>query len=139
MPSLEVAGALNGARAVASLPSPQNIGVEPNASAVVVARRLYALRRSRGEAFGENLFGEPAWDMLLDLFISLAERRHISVSSLAIGSGGSSTTALRYLGLMEDRGLVLRIPDKADGRRTHIRLTEAGTSALSRILLSLPF
>ena len=110
--------------------------IEPDLRAVTIAKRLYALRRNRDQMIGENLFGEPAWDMLLDLLICQADSRLVSVSSLCIGSGSSSTTALRYLCLMEERGLVQRIPDQDDGRRTFVRLTATGTIAISDVLLA---
>ncbi|MGM3253246.1 hypothetical protein ACS22W_25800, partial [Escherichia coli] len=38
-----------------------------------LARRTYADRRRRDKLFQPGLFGEPAWDILLDLFISAKE------------------------------------------------------------------
>ena len=52
-------------------------------------------RRMRNEVFGDNLFGEPAWDMLLDLYASHLEQKRVSVSSLQIASAVPGTTALR--------------------------------------------
>jgi len=63
---------------------------------VELARQTYDDRRRRNKIFqSEELFGEPAWDILLDLFIAAKERRRVSVTSACIGSAVPSTTALR--------------------------------------------
>ncbi len=88
------------------------------------ARRLYLDRRSRGDVFGdEALFGEPAWDLLLDLFIAAKEGKRVPVTSACIGAAVPTTTALRWLSLMEQRSLILREADPADARRVFVRLS----------------
>jgi DNA-binding MarR family transcriptional regulator len=44
-----------------------------------VAERLYAERRKRDEYFPMGLFGEPAWDLLLALFIAQDDGRHFTL------------------------------------------------------------
>jgi len=76
------------------------------------ARRTYRNRRSRNALFAdEALFGEPAWDLLLDLFIAAKERKRVPVTSACIGAAVPTTTALRWLAVLEERGLVLRVAD----------------------------
>lgn len=88
------------------------------------ARRLYSDRRSRASLFGdEALFGEPAWDVLLDLFIAAKENKRVPVTSACIGAAVPVTTALRWLALMEERGLILREADPTDARRVFVRLS----------------
>lgn len=88
------------------------------------ARRTYRNRRSRTAVFGdETLFGEPAWDLLLDLFIAAKERKRVPVTSACIGAAVPTTTALRWLAVLEERGLVLREADPSDARRVFVRLS----------------
>lgn len=88
------------------------------------ARRTYRDRRSRAAVFGdETLFGEPAWDLLLDLFIAAKERKRVPVTSACIGASVPTTTALRWLAVLEERGLVLREADPSDARRIFVRLS----------------
>ena len=95
------------------------------------ARRVYASRRARAALFGSTeLFGEPAWDILLDLYIANADNKPVSVSSACIGSAAPPTTGLRWLGVLADNGLVLREHDKDDQRRVLVRLTEQGVAAM---------
>lgn len=98
-----------------------------------LARKTYALRRKRTAIFGNpDLFGEPAWDILLDLYIARAEGKPVSVSSACIGSAAPATTGLRWLGVLADEGLVVREPDAEDQRRVLVRLTPAGQAAMDR-------
>ena len=85
--------------------------------------QLHRRRRSRALFFDESLFGEPAWDVLLDLFIAAKERKRVPVTSACIGAAVPTTTALRWLTILEDRGLVLREADPTDARRIFVRLT----------------
>ncbi len=96
------------------------------------ARRTYRNRRNRTAVFGdENLFGEPAWDLLLDLFIAAKERKRVPVTSACIGAAVPTTTALRWLAVLEERGLVLREADPSDARRIFVRLS---TEAYARMV-----
>jgi len=89
-----------------------------------LAQRLYRDRRRRAEIFAdETLFGEPAWDILLDLFVAGEKGKRVAVTSACIGSGVPSTTALRWLNVLEMRGLVEREDDNHDARRSFVRLT----------------
>lgn len=89
-----------------------------------IARHFLDARRARLDIMPRELFGEPAWDMLLDLFIAHHEGKRISVSSACIASGGSATTALRWLSRLEALGLIVRVGDSADRRRIFIELTQ---------------
>lgn len=100
-----------------------------------LAHHAYALRRQRAAIFGSaELFGEPAWDILLDLYIAHAEGKQVSVSSACIGSGSPPTTGLRWLTVLADKGLIAREADDRDHRRIMVRLTEAGIAAMERFL-----
>lgn len=94
------------------------------ASDVDLARWEYRCRRSRNLVFADTrLFGEPAWDMLLDLFIAARAGQRVPVTSACIGAAVPITTGLRWLALLESLGLVLRDPDPSDARRALVRLS----------------
>ena len=99
------------------------------------ARDIYQLRRQRTAIFGEPaLFGEPAWDIMLDLYIAAVDLKQISVSSACIASGTPPTTGLRWLGVLEKKGLIARTHDPMDQRRILVRLTSHGLAAMDRLL-----
>ncbi|QIG81596.1 MarR family winged helix-turn-helix transcriptional regulator [Stakelama tenebrarum] len=94
----------------------------PDVSADEV-RAVIRARRLRAQFFAEDLFADPAWDMLLDLFAAKQERRRVSVSSLCIAAAVPPTTALRWIGGMHEAGLFERHADPDDRRRAYIALS----------------
>lgn len=105
-----------------------------NDEVLYVARRLYAERRRRDRFFPGDLFGEPSWDILLDLFIAGREERRVPTTSACIGANVPPTTALRWLRILESRGLVEREGDRRDGRRTFVRLSPQGVMMMDDFL-----
>jgi hypothetical protein len=107
----------------------------PARSHLALARKTYALRRKRASLFANpDLFGEPAWDILLDLYIAAGEGKPVSVSSACIGSAAPATTGLRWLGVLADEGLVVRENDAEDHRRVLVRLTPSGVAAETSVI-----
>lgn len=94
------------------------------------------LRSLRSQLFGENLFYDPVWNMLLDLMIARLRGRQISVTSLCIASGVPETTALRLIGDLTRRAVLVRKDDASDGRRVFIELTNRHANAVARWLLA---
>lgn len=99
------------------------------------ARILLNVRRARDKMFGSDLFGEPAWDMLLDLFIHQVEGKRVSVSSLCVASAGPQTTALRHIGNLTDRGILQRVTDPRDARRVWLSISPIAFNSMKRILI----
>ena len=93
-------------------------------------RQAIRARRLRAGIFGDDLFEDPAWDMLLDLFAAELEGTPVSVSSLCIAAAVAPTTALRWIGRLTDAGLFERRPDPQDRRRAFIALTARGSGAM---------
>lgn len=101
---------------------------------ITLARELYAARRRRSRLFPADLFGEPTWDILLDLYVAGRESRRVPTTSACIGAHVPPTTALRWLRILEARGFVERESDGKDGRRTFVRLTDRGNAAMDDFL-----
>lgn len=100
---------------------------------VAVRIRLAANRRRR-HLSGE-WFGEPAWEMLLELFIQFAGGTRVSTKSLVIASGAPYTTGLRVIDRLEEAGLVIRSTSQMDKRVTHVSLTQQGVVAVGQVLI----
>jgi hypothetical protein len=125
--------AAEGSAASEPAETPSARPARPARNHLALARKAYALRRKRASVFGNpDLFGEPAWDILLDLYIAAGEGKPVSVSSACIGSAAPATTGLRWLGVLADEGLVVREADAEDHRRVLVRLTPAGQTAMDR-------
>lgn len=97
-----------------------------------LVRGIIRRRQLRGQFFKDELFADPAWDMLLDLTAARAEHRRVSVTSLCIASGVPTTTALRWIKVLEQSGLVERKEDDTDRRRAFIALSDEGAETMAR-------
>ena len=103
----------------------------PQVSAEVV-RSVIRARRLRTRFFSDDLFADPAWDMLLDLLQAEIAQLRVPVSSLCIAAAVPATTALRWLKTLTDRGLFLRRADPHDGRRVFVELSPTASLAMRR-------
>jgi DNA-binding MarR family transcriptional regulator len=99
-------------------------------------RRIIRTRRLRDQFFGANLFEDPAWDMLLDLYAAELEHTRVSVSSLCIAAAVAPTTALRWITKLTEAGLFVRQPDPTDRRRAFMALTPRASEAMRRYLVA---
>jgi len=111
--------------------------VEPASGPIDLRRRARAIlkwRDSRDRFFDADLFGEPAYDMLLDLFMAEEDGKAVSVSSACVAARVPQTTALRWINVLERRGLIERTPDPGDGRRQLLKLTTPAIEAVRAYL-----
>ncbi len=109
--------------------------VERGAALAQRIRKTVDFRRARVNFLPSELFGEPAWDMLLDLYIAESDGKRISVSSACIASGVPATTALRWLSRMEEMGLIKRTSDHRDKRRIYVAITQRAQDAINEWLI----
>jgi len=106
-------------------------GEVPNVSLDTV-RQVIRARRLRARHFDEELFADPAWDMLLDLLQAEIAQHRVPVSSLCIAAAVPPTTALRWIKTMTDAGLFERRADPHDGRRVFVELAPTASDAMRR-------
>lgn len=109
----------------------------PPAAAVEEARRLYRLRRLRDREFGPALFGEPAWDLLLDLYIAASDPL-VSVMSASIAACVSTQDTARWLTLLEQHGLVERLYSGTEMSRTIVTLSQSAFDQMTCLLTDVP-
>jgi DNA repair protein RadC len=98
---------------------PKNVGDRILRNARATLRRRILRRQLLGSA---ELFGEPAWDMLLHLFVHECEGHRVSMSELCVAASIPESTAMRLAQRLCDAGLLRRLPDPADGRRSFMKI-----------------
>jgi DNA-binding MarR family transcriptional regulator len=116
-------------------------GEVPAFAGAPTARRIDAIlkaRRQRGQFFDPEIFADPAWDMLLELYAADLKAVRISVSQLCIASGVPPTTALRWMRSLEQKGLLRRTDDTVDGRRRYVFLTPRAIDSMTELLKACP-
>ena len=117
-------------------PSEEPDGESPDSDQARLERRARTLlesRRRRVAIFGPQIFAEPAWDMLLILYLSGGGRRQTQ-TSLGELSGASRSTAMRWIDYLSCRDLVRREEHPTDKRRNFVSLTEKGRHLLDLYL-----
>jgi DNA-binding MarR family transcriptional regulator len=100
----------------------------------VAARRLITAKawqrasRVRREFFegGGDLFADPAWEILIELYIEQAGNRRVMVSNACIAAQVPTTTGLRWLDRLFRTGLITRMHDGFDRRIVYVALSEGG-------------
>lgn len=95
-------------------------------------RAILNARRKRELTFGKELFADPAWDMLLELYSAELAMRQISTTELCIGSAVPPTTALRWIEKLERCAWIARRNDDFDGRRLWFALSPRGAKIMHR-------
>lgn len=106
-------------------------GIEDSDKLSKLAYAEYNDRILRNEHIPGHFLGEPGWDILLDLFIAKLSGLKISITSACIASQVPPTTALRWLSVLEEEGLIGRAVDAKDRRRTWVELTEVGVKSMT--------
>ena len=100
-------------------------------AAIEVALGMYSARRDRRHFLPDELFSDPAWDMLLHLYCVDAQGGLVSVSSLCAASMVPQTSALRWIAELERRELIERGPHPTDRRSTVAKLTTNARSLMT--------
>jgi DNA-binding MarR family transcriptional regulator len=90
---------------------------------VDLACSMYDTRRLRTRFLSPSVLGEPVWDMLLALYCFTARGEVLSVSGLCQAAEVPTTTALRWIHLLEQKKLIDRSKDSRDARRAFISLS----------------
>jgi DNA-binding MarR family transcriptional regulator len=76
------------------------------------------------------MFGEPAWDMLLALYVSEQSGPRHTIVKLVAQAAAPATTALRWLEYLDKERLVVRHSNPIDRRATFIELSDKARLAL---------
>lgn len=108
-----------------------------NAEVIATLRSLISSRRLRDRFFQDARFGEPAWDILLDLALAWFEKKSVSASSVCIASGVPMSTAMRWINEMVEANLIERWIDPTDGRRNLVQIAPATRTAMLRYIAAL--
>ena len=102
-----------------------------------VAERLYSERRRRDAQFPPGLFGEPAWDLLLALFMAQEDGREFDLTEAYAAAKVDPREGPALIDKLAAAGLVLRSRAQRDKRCTSVVLTDHGVDRMSDYLMDL--
>ncbi|HWJ69185.1 MAG TPA: hypothetical protein VNS79_03950 [Sphingobium sp.] len=113
------------------LPSKGDYHIWSKGSFADFAKHQYRSRRMRERYFDKKIFGEPGWDMLLELYAGEIKDENISTSNLVLSSSAPNSTALRWIKHLEDVGLITKKSSHLDGRVQYQRMTKTGFDGMT--------
>lgn len=102
-----------------------------------VARTLLRESQARSVYFDADLIGDPVWDLLLHLYDAEESRRVCATKDLRQGSRMSADTLMRWIKVLERRGLVTIIADVELHEDGLIKLTGTARHAMEAYLLDI--
>lgn len=94
-------------------------------------------RRLREVVIGDDLFSDPAWDILLDLYAALDRGDRVPATSIASMAGVPASTGRRWARKLVERGFLEREKDRRDHRLTYVRLTAKGRDIMTDFMVRL--
>ena len=95
------------------------------------ARIMFETRKARSRLFPASMFSDPAWDMLIALYIA---EQAPAAADLARSISASVTTAMRWIEILETHRLIVREQSPTDRRAHTIRLSEQARNSLNSLL-----
>ncbi|HEX8528064.1 hypothetical protein [Allosphingosinicella sp.] len=101
---------------------------------LATARRLWACRQIRDRVFGRELFPNPAWNILLDLFIAGEDGRNVTIKSACSAACVPQSTALRHIAHLIEVRLAIRHQHPSDARSAYLKLSERGRARMVEYL-----
>lgn len=99
-----------------------------------LAERIAVARLRRAEFLPNELFAEPAWDMLIALYQSNVVGYRMTVTNLCNDSRVPPTTALRWLDKLIELGIARRMKNPLDGRIIFVELEAKGQAAMRKYM-----
>src|SRR3546814_9919382 len=105
----------------------------------VLARLCQAVYRSRRArprymAAAGDLFADPIWDMMLDLYIASQRGQLTTVTNACVAADVPQTPGLRYIETLTAPGLAVRYSHLKDKRKLGPELTPEGKAAVAALL-----
>lgn len=113
-------------------------GQSPGNELLLRARKVLQARRLRAQHFSPVMFAEPAWDMLLFLYVCDFSEGRQTIGQLADLVETPLTTVLRWVAYLEKEHLVKRKDHPTDRRIVFVEMTDKGRKAMEGFLAAMP-
>ena len=106
--------------------------------APLTVRGITRARRVRDDVISPDLFADPAWDILLELYAADLDQKRVSTSELCMAAAVPATTALRWIDKLDQMGFLARDADPLDRRRIWVALSPLARSKMQSYFEALP-
>jgi DNA-binding MarR family transcriptional regulator len=92
------------------------------------------LHRSRTAVFGSGIFSDPAWDLLLQLYVAELDHRDRSLSELIKSMATPVSVVTRWITALVEAGIVASTRDPQTGGSLSISLTKDAATKMERLI-----
>ena len=113
-------------------PDKSSPGEPPPQALLERAESILRVRRARERLLGRAVIGEPAFDLLLSLYLQSGQKG-TSLTSIAKPAGIPYSSAMRWTRYLADKGLVERTDSRSDRRAICVQLTPSGRAVLDEL------
>jgi hypothetical protein len=97
-----------------------------------LAQAFLRFRRARSDVLPREMLGEPAWDLLLELFVADSRGRRITGREVLAGSCVSPNVLSRWLMFLTSEGLI--VGDGAGNLDDALTLSADGIGRMEQVL-----
>ncbi|WP_230483516.1 hypothetical protein [Sphingomonas sp. Leaf21] len=104
---------------------------------VDIGQVVRAARQGIGQHFDASLFADPAFDMLLFVFLEEEAGRQVETSACYRASGVPRTTAVRWINMLVSLGMFESAPHPTDRRLALLSLSEPTREGMRQWLTAL--
>lgn len=134
---LAAPGQSTGGTSELTAPESSPAGERDRRALLDLAGRLIGSRRLRKQYFDRDIFGEPAWEILLALYVTEDSGSRLTMSRLADWIDAPLTTVARWVRALEEQSLIGRAEHPTDRRIIFVRLLDKGRRALDDYLAAI--
>ncbi|MEM1050774.1 MAG: hypothetical protein AAGI28_01635 [Pseudomonadota bacterium] len=96
--------------------------------------RFRVLDAALAEALDVNSCLKPEVALMLELYEADKAGKAMTVSVLGLIDGIAPTTTLRYLEMLQKKGLATRVAHESDNRMSYVELTDSARAAMDAAL-----
>ncbi|HTN60429.1 MAG TPA: hypothetical protein VL147_02600 [Devosia sp.] len=94
---------------------------------------LLIQRRERERCLGNELFSEPAWDMMLELMIARIDGREMRISELGAGHHGPGTVTRQYVDALVEAKLIEQYDCTEGSPDCHLALSSEAARRMAEL------
>ncbi len=95
-----------------------------------IAEAHIEARQARNHFFPAHLFGEPVWDILLEMYVSEKKGYSVNVESASMATSVGQALALKAINTLNATGFIERVTDRFDRTKTNLKLTPKALDAM---------
>lgn len=109
--------------------------MSPSGEHVRLAEAILDMRTMRDVVFGPEWFADPAWDLLLEVYVAQQRDRTTQLQAMCIAARVPRSTGDRIVNRLVAAGLLLKTTDSSRKRGVRLHLSADAERKMERLLI----